>query len=58
LQIPEKFLATFLIVMIFTSFQNPSGIALKWIGLKKISMNFGSITATPPARFDLRAVAT
>jgi hypothetical protein len=31
LQIPESFLATFLIVIDFTSFQNPTGIALKKI---------------------------
>jgi hypothetical protein len=58
LQIPENFLATFLIVMFFTSFQHPSGIALKWIGLKQAPMNFGSITAPPSALFDLHAVAT
>ena len=34
LQIPENLLATFLILIKFTSFQHPPGIALKKIWLK------------------------
>jgi hypothetical protein len=58
LHIPENFLVTFLILILFTSFQHPSGITLKKIRLKDIPVEFGSKTATAPAFLDLRAVAS
>jgi hypothetical protein len=57
LHIPENFLVTFLIVIPFTSFQDPSGITLKKIRLKKIPLELSSKTTTAPAFFNLRAVA-
>jgi hypothetical protein len=57
LQVVESFLATFLIVMSLTSFQYPSAVTLKEIGLKQISVKFGSKSASTPAFFLYPAVA-
>jgi len=45
-------------VISFTSLQDLSGITLKEIGLKKIVLNLGSVTASPSALFNHRAVAS
>jgi hypothetical protein len=45
-------------VISFTSLQNFSGITLKKIGLIKIVLNLGPVTASPSALFDHRAVAS
>jgi hypothetical protein len=39
-------------VILLTSLQNLSGITLKEIGLKKIVLNFGPVTASPSALFN------
>jgi hypothetical protein len=57
LQIPENFLTTFLIVILLTSLQNPSGVTLKRVRLQQPPMNLGSITAPSPASFDFGTVA-
>jgi hypothetical protein len=44
-------------VIPFTSFQHPSGIALKKIRLKNIPLEFCSEAAAAPAFLNLRAVA-
>jgi hypothetical protein len=44
-------------VISFTSLQNLSGITLKEVGLKKIVLNLGPVTASPSTLFNHRAVA-
>jgi hypothetical protein len=54
----EIFLMTFLMVILFTSFQYPSGITLKKIGLKNIPLKFGSVTAAASAFLPYRAITS
>jgi len=44
-------------VMSFTSLQNFSGVTLKEIGLKKIVLNLGPVSASPSALFNHRTFA-
>lgn len=57
MQVVASFLAIFRIVMLLTSFQDPSGITLKEVRLIKPSLGFCSVATPAPADLDLGAVA-
>jgi len=57
LQSPENLLATFLMVMRFTSSQDVSGVTLKKIRTEAVALKLCPVTAPAPTIFDLRTIA-